>query len=285
MWKNAPFLEARFNKGYSEALTEAIKGVDSMNSKMANWRKSLSTFARQGDITAIIYGGYPLVKHNLAQGKSMEEAIEIFQKATIKAQQSYAATGRSPFQNSSNPISRLFLAFKNTANQYLRKMADATIQYQNGDISQAQWAKSMTIYGILNPLLYVLVGKLVWEGWKKGVQLITGEEPEDKENTLFAELLSQIALNPFLAIPIFDDILEFGLRKATGRKTYKIFSTPLIDDLETGLKKMDKKNITLLDVIESLGVLVEAGTGAPVKTGIRFIKPFMKEKKKSTGYK
>jgi hypothetical protein len=134
MWNNAPFLEARFNRGYSEAVKDAIEGAEKLNTTWSSWTKFLTSLGRVGDITAIIYGGFPLVKSELAKGKTMKESIETFEKATLKAQQSGLSSSLSQFQNSRNPFARLFLAFKNTANQYFRKMGDAIISFQNGDI-------------------------------------------------------------------------------------------------------------------------------------------------------
>ena len=42
MWENAPFLEARFNKGFSEAMSEAIAGAEQVNKNWNEWTKFLT---------------------------------------------------------------------------------------------------------------------------------------------------------------------------------------------------------------------------------------------------
>ena len=55
MWDNAPFLEARFNRGYSEALKDAIAGAEKLSVGWGEWTKFLSSFARAGDIRRFEY--------------------------------------------------------------------------------------------------------------------------------------------------------------------------------------------------------------------------------------
>jgi len=279
MWKNAPFLEARFNRGYSEAIQNAIAGAEKININSGNYTKSLTSLVRAGDITAIVYGGYPLVKAELASGKSLEEAIKTFESATLKAQQSGLSSSLSQFQNSANPIARLFLAFKNTSNQYFRKIVDATISHNQGDMSGGEYAKTMSIYAFIQPLLYVLAGYGVVKGFEYTGKWLRGEYIDYKKDgeELLKEMVIQIALNPFNAIPVISDIIKHDLKKRTGLNTYKMMSIPLFDDLES-LKSLYKEEVTGADYLKAVGSILEPTTKLPVKSAIRYYEAFSGKK-------
>lgn len=272
MWDNAKFLEARFNRGYSEALTEALRGAESVNKNMGEWSRFLSSWVRAGDITAIVFGGYPVVQYHISQGKSVEEAVKIFENQTLKAQQSGLSSGLSQFQNSKNPLSRLFLAFKNTPTQYFRKNIDAIISYANGDISRKQLAKVIGIYSFIQPALYAFVGKAMLSMYVSLGDIIQGEEGDDE---FFAEsfdaILMQIAISPFSAMPIIEDLVEYALRTATDKPTWKIFSFPFFEDFEQGIKTLSKDDKGAIDFLEIIGSFVEPLTGAPIKTPTRIL--------------
>jgi len=272
MWKNAPFLEARFNKGYSEALKEAIEGAERMSVNKRVWTKFLTALVRSGDVTAIIYGGYPLIQSELAKGKSMQEAVDIFEDATLESQQSGLSSSISQFQNSRNPFTRLFLAFKNTSNQYFRKMGDAVITYQNGDISLEQFAKTMTIYAVIQPIMYVSAGYATKTAFGLLGKLIRDED-EDWEELLdkfLDDIMIQLIVSPVNAMPIIDDVIRTAARKLTDQKIYKIFSTPLFDDLESGFRALTKKEVTGGDYLKTATSILEPTTGAPIRTAIRY---------------
>lgn len=64
-----------------------------------------------------------------------------------------------------NFIVRGLFAFKNTPAQYARKIADAIYEYQRGEISRAQLAKVVAIYGLFNSWMYsalTTLGVLAW---------------------------------------------------------------------------------------------------------------------------
>jgi len=288
MWNNAPFLEARFNKGYSEALSEAIRGAEGISVNRRNLTKFLTSLVRAGDITAIVFGGYPMVKAALAKGKSMKESISTFETATLKAQQSGLSSGLSQFQNSKNPLTRLFLAFKNTSNQYFRKMADSVISYQNGDITLVQFAKTMTIYAVIQPIMYASAGYATKAAFGLLGQLagLRDEDPEEDKTKLIDEIMIQLAVSPVNAIPLLDDVVNTVARKLVGKKIYKVFSTPLLDDLETGLGIIRKKSITGKDYLRIATSILEPTTSLPIGTGKRYfdiLTGAKTKKKKDTG--
>ena len=286
MWKNAPFLEARFNRGYSEALKNAIDGAEKLSVNWGSYTKFLSSLARSGDITAIVYGGFPLVQAELAKHGNTKRAIEVFEKSTLKSQQSGLSSSISQFQNSRNPFARLFLAFKNTSNQYFRKMADAIISRANGDISNTQFAKTMTIYAVIQPIMYASSGFLLRQAIKSLGDLIFDREGEDREESmqkLFLAIMTQLAVAPVNAIPIIDDIMTFSIRRLTGQKAWKVMSTPFLDDLAMGIQKLSKKEPTAEDYLKATSSILEPTTAAPINTFIRYYEYIIGKKSKRKG--
>jgi len=287
MWKNAKFLEARFNRGYSEAMQNAISDAGKLSANWGNYTKFMGLFARSGDITAIVYGGYPLVQSEIAKGKTVAEAFEVFEKATLKAQQSGLSSSLSQFQNSRNAFTRLFLAFKNTTNQYLRKRVDTIIQYINKDISKSDFGKRMAIYSVIQPVLYALAGVAIYRGVEKlgdelYLRMFDKRRRKKKDKEEFSEaaikdVVTQLLVAPINAVPIIDDIVEFGVRKALGRKAWKPISVSLIDDLNTTFSKMSKKDIGIKDVLEVTGGLLEPTLALPTGTALRYYDLFLGE--------
>lgn len=271
MWNNSPFLKARFNKGYSEALEDAIRGAEDIGKNFGQWTRFLTSFGRAGDVTAIVYGGYPFVKSEMKKGKSKEEAFESFRKATLRSQQSGLKSSLSGIQQKTSL--KIFTAFQNTANQYNRKIVDSFISYQNGDITATQLLKTLTIYAGIQPLLYVALGQAAILPFKAlGDALGLGDEEDIQEMTdeLIYGILIQIAMIPVQALPIIKDMANFAARKATGQKAYKAVNIPLMDDLGMAAQRLAKEEITAEDYLMALAALQEPVTGSPAINIIRY---------------
>ena len=280
MWENAPFLEARFNRGYSEALKDAIKGANGLSVNMSSLTKGTTAMVRSGDITAIIYGGYPVIMSEMAKHGNMQRAVDVFERRTLQAQQAGVSSSLSHFQNSSNPFAKTLLRFKNTLNQYTRKQADAILDLRNGRIGPQKFAKTTFIYSIYAPFIYILLGWGVTQGFKAIGRAISGNEDEDEP--LWSDILEQIAINVFQVVPLLDDLSSYLYRKATGKKAYGVFQTPMIDEVGIAFQKLTKKEPSFMDFIEAFSALQEPATGIPTQAISRYYKYIVPEEKKST---
>lgn len=266
MWKNAPWLEARFNRGYSEALADAMKDSNSFNLKKDYFTQITTLGVRTGDVAAIIYGGYPMVMELQRQGMSEKEAFEAFHEKTLRSQQASVRSSRSLFQNNNNALVKLFFRFKNTLNQYARKQGDAIVDYANKDISAKQLAKITTIYSVLNPMLYVLLGNAVMQGFKG---IFGGGDDDD--NDLWGDMMEQIAIHPFQAIPVIDQMAKYAYRRTTDRPTYgEVMQLPLLSDLYSALKRITKKDISFEDFLRAMSIFQEPVTGIPTEVIRRY---------------
>ena len=183
------------------------------------------------------------------------------------------------------------MAFKNTSMQYTRKMADAIISYNNGDLSGGDLTKKLMIYGVLNPIIYSAskapwwVGKALLLGalgaWARGeAKKETDWEQIGKDQ--IASALVSLASSPFNAIPVIDDIAKAVATKAIkGKAPYQVMTLPLLSDLEMGIKKLlTKKNLTLMDYLETLGTAGEMSTGLPFDQMLGLGKDYQGEKTK-----
>ena len=282
MWKEVPFMKARFRRGYSEALEEAIRGTKNINISKGAITQLATIPTRTGDITAIMLNGYPVVKTALAKGKSMEQAISEFQKFTEKTQQSGSPANLSDLQRQKGFGTRLLLRFKNTLNQLLRLQVDATTQYVNKQITAKELATQTILYSIYTPVMYTLIGYVITQGFK-GLLF----EDDDEDKSLVGDIMQNFFLQPFQAIPVLDAVTEATYskirEKAGGKKAYYgVFSYPLFDDIETAVSKLGKKEPTLADYLRAVSLVQEPITGLPTETLLRYFN-YVTGKKKTSG--
>lgn len=269
------FLEARYKGGYAESISNVLREAeDAMSQKYRlispktkyNTANALSSFVRMGDIGAIIFGGYGQVKANLEAGMSFDEAVKRFEFDTLRSQQSSVKSSLGSFQQSKG-IARMFLAFKNTQHQYFRKIADALINLQRGEISKAQAAKIIGNYALIQTTLYVMAKNLV----NAGLGLL-GDDDKITDG-----VLEQILLGTLDAIPFLSDALHFAYRRLTGTYSPNLVSMVGIDDIQRSINKFYKDEKSVYDYIEIITPLIEGTTSLPVQRFERMFKKWTGE--------
>lgn len=253
MMETSPYLKSRINQGYSEAIVSIMN-----DNKGSSWTKMLTSFTRYGDIIAIVYGGYPYMKHLQSKGLDTKKIEETFRSATLRSQQSGLKASRSELQKNDNLM--FIMAFMNTPTQYLRMPVNASIQFANGEISRTEFAKIMTNYLVVQPILYTAVGYFM-------SSLLYGGNDEE---SLLGDLLWSIVLSPFNAIPLLNGIAKLIARKMQGKKSYKAVQVMLLDDINLMAQKMNKKEKTMYDYLSLATTPIEVGTMIPAKTAERF---------------
>lgn len=269
------FLEARYKGGYAEDISRVLhEAQDAANQKYRlfspkakyNLTNVLSSFVRFGDIGAIIFGGYGHIKANIEAGMSMQEAVKEFKFDTLRSQQSSNAASLSSWQKNRGAVQRMFLAFKNTPHQYFRKLVDATINLQRGEITLKQYSKIVMNYALMQPVLYVMAKNL----WKAALDLFD----DDDENSIFDGVIEQVLVGTFDAIPVVNDIMHLVYRQATGQ--YSGNSANLIgyDDIYKSVRKFAKDDKDVYDWIEIISPLIEGLTGAPLQRYERILKKY-----------
>jgi hypothetical protein len=262
MFKNSPYLEARFSRGYSEDISKAVQAGEKIGKKQG-LSNILTWLVRTGDIGAIVYGGYPMIRYLTEVEKmSMPEAVEAFEASTVRSQQSGLKSSLDLTQQSKNPLVNFFFAFKNTPKQYMRKIADAMISYYNGEIDAGQLAKTLSIYMVIQPGLFAMVGYMMF-------QLRGG----DDEDGFVDDVAASIGTSFTNAFPVVNDVTSIAVQaiiaKATGGKKPRAkINIPVIGDLEKAMASALKDELTIGDFFNIISVPVEISTGLPVKTTI-----------------
>lgn len=294
MFENSKYLRARYGSGHSEALMAAIKNAQAMAKKQV-WTKGLASLVRMGDIGAIIYGGHSYVMYLQTEAGgnlSKEAAFKKFVEATKESQQSGLSSDIGLMQARSKGVMKMFTAFKNTSMQYTRKMVDATMAYENGEITAQQYAKIMSIYLLIQPMIYGMAGAAM-----KSLFMLGLEDDEEVQDRFFDYTMKALLTAPTNAIPIISDIhktvVDMAMATAKGEKynVYgrQMFSLPVLGDAEKAIKATYKlmgdvsegDDITVFDIIDSFGIYTEIGVGSPAGQWSRIVKNRLKKKKKS----
>ena len=212
------------------------------------FKDSMSLFIKMGDIGAIIFGGKPYVDYLIKEkGMSEEQAIKQFILSTNRSQQSSAVSSLSNFQvaMTRNPMGKLFIAFKNSPQQYVRMCGDAIVSVANGDMSKQECAKMIFQYAYLQPFLYAAAtsGSLFRF-------LFTGDDDD-----LLKDLKMSIFNLNANAIPLLGDIYLYAMNKLAYKEQVIPQVTPLLGDIENEINKLSKNDIELKDYLEAIGYL------------------------------
>lgn len=244
---NIPYIKARFQGNFSnEFLKQTIENSAFAMSKKL--KDACTLFIKIGDIGAIMFGGKPYIEYLIKEkGMSEEQAIKQFILSTNRSQQSSAVSSLSNFQvnMTQNPMGKLFIAFKNSPQQYIRMCGDAIVSVANGDMSKKQCAKMLFQYGYLQPFFYAVAtsGSLLRF-------LFTGDDDD---------LLKDASVSVFNlgsdALPIIGDIYKYALNRMMYKEKFLPQTTPLLGDIQSEINKMSKEDADLADYLEAIGYM------------------------------
>ncbi len=267
MMAGDPYLKARYESGsMNEALARATADANALTArgKFLRFTDLLTINTRMGDVGAIMFGGKPYVDYLMQEkGLSKKEAFAEFRKSTLRSQQANTRSSLSTLQaRDMNFIVRGLFAFKNTPAQYARKIADAIYEYQRGEISRAQLAKVVAIYGLLNSWMYsslTTLGLLAWY-----------YDDDDADEILADELF----FSPFVQMAGCLPVLDMAVGTAAQVAKAKMFDhtvrmerpeLPVVSELFKMGQMAVKDDLAAEDV---LNMLVEGGQligGLPAK--------------------
>lgn len=213
-------------------------------------QEAMMVFVQLGDIGAIYTGGWSVYAQAIREGKSKQEALQIFERAANSSQQSSYLSELSEWQRGGS-FAKLFTMFASSQNQYFRKEMAAVRNLINGRVDKTTAAKRILIYHFLLPMLFQWVCDLGrWDG----------------KAQLRAALIG--SLN---GIFLIKDMFDALLRKAQGERVFEqtlsIFNT--LNDISETLGKSIKtwlNNPDFEDVcasIKDLGVVSGEAAGLP----------------------
>lgn len=267
MMSGDPYLKARYESGsMNEALARATADANALTArgKFLRFTDLLTINTRLGDVGAIMFGGKPYVDYLMqTKGMSKKEAFAEFRKSTLRSQQANTRSSLSTLQaRDMNFIVRGLFAFKNTPAQYARKIADAIYEYQRGEISRAQLAKVVAIYGLFNSWMYSALTTLGLLAWYY--------DDDDADEILADELF----FSPFVQMAGCLPVLDMAVGTAAQVAKAKMFDhtvrmerpeLPVVSELFKMGQMAVKDDLAAEDV---LNMLVEGGQligGLPTK--------------------
>ena len=267
MMAGDPYLKARYESGsMNEALARATADANALTArgKFLRFTDLLTINTRLGDVGAIMFGGKPYVDYLMqTKGMSKKEAFAEFRKSTLRSQQANTRSSLSTLQaRDMNFIVRGLFAFKNTPAQYARKIADAIYEYQRGEISRAQLAKVVAIYGLFNSWMYSALTTLGLLAWYY--------DDDDADEILADELF----FSPFVQMAGCLPVLDMAVGTAAQVAKAKMFDhtvrmerpeLPVVSELFKMGQMAVKDDLAAEDV---LNMLVEGGQligGLPAK--------------------
>ncbi len=242
-----PYLKARFGGNFSnEFLKQTIENSAFAASKKL--KDACTIFIKIGDVGAIVFGGKPYIDYLINEkGMTEDQAIKQFVLATNRSQQSSAVSSLSNFQvnMTRNPLGKLFIAFKNSPQQYMRMCGDAIVSCANGDMTVKQAAKAIYQYGYLQPFLYAVAtsGSLLRF-------LLTGDDDD-----LIGDAISSIFNFNADGLPVIGDLYLFAMRKGIMKGKYLPQTTPLTGDIQREISRISKEDVTLQDYLEAVGYM------------------------------
>lgn len=260
MMKNSKYCQSRFAKGgQTEALLKAMEGSNATFAKIKTFKGALSWMTRVGDIGAIIFGGYPYVMNQMSKGVPLQNAIENFEKSTIRSQQASLPSTLSNWQyRSMNQwFMRAMFAFANTPSQYCRKMGDTMYMYFHGDIDKKQMAKNLMIYGVLNSLLYTSFTSLaILSG------LVSGDWDDLKDDII----MSLMQCSNVLAVPLASQGYNYFLQKRLFENNSQKKEIPLLHEIYEIIDTSKKEDLEFKDWLTIIDDVASLVTGVPIKT-------------------
>ena len=273
MLDNCEYLQARLaGNTQNEMMSTLTSEVD----RFRTIKNFCSLTTKWGDITAIIFGGKPYVDYLMSEGYSKEDAFDKFVDDTLRAQQAGLNSTTSEWQKAQTKtaMGRAFFAFNNTNLQYERKFIDALSKFSKGDITSENFAKSLIIYKVLNPIMFVsLLGNL---SALELVRALTGgdDEPEKALQNFGGDILLAIMLGSLGAYGIAGlialSLIRYGKayvdKKIFGDKSFVFKSSvPILDVVDEVGTKLLKKDVTFADVVDVTGAVGNISTGLPVE--------------------
>lgn len=236
MRKEIPYLDARFNEGYDEAIAKSIREAKHASTFEQDWTKAVTFFTKTGDIGSVMFGGYPYYKHMLESDMGKEEAIDKFIHVTERVAQGKESSNLSTLQKDGRI--NYFSRFLNSPNQFVRQLVDAQIQMKRGELSKAVYAKKMAQYLIVQPMIYSVIGS-AYKAAADSIYGLAGGSPDDRDKQLantFFDIMNQIVLTPFAALPFVNELVGYVLNTVEGQPTYGIFESQMITDMGDAVK-------------------------------------------------
>jgi len=184
----------------------------------------------------------------LSEGKTLTEAVKIYEKFSNETQQSSDLSQMSLFQRGGS-FAKLFTMFMSSQRQYLNKEVNAVRSlFKKGGMKPnnvAKVARVMFIYHVLLPVIFQMVAN--FGRW----------DDEAIKDYIRAGLLGSAN-----GLFIFGQVVDGVLRASLGLKVWDV-SLPIIDQMDKiqrAITSVDLDDISIDDLKDGMGALSEAAS-------------------------
>lgn len=284
---------------YEESLTGifgqgAVKRIGEQNlviaSQVLTDAKRLAMLpTRYGDGWANVIGGWcyeqylreqmesdPNYANKTEKEKQAEIELELI-NAMETTQQSGFNTTKGAWQRSDNALVRGLLTFTSQQAQYVRKMREAIYKYRNDEIGTADFVKTMSIYGAIQPFIYALLSSpAMFINLFKG---LFGDDDDSYKKELYLSSVRPYLDNLTSAWGgMWGSLFMFmadTIAKKYGQKTYGDNGglNPIVyKDIVDGVKKMAKDNVSGEEFMDGLVDIAQLGTPLPLQRFKKMLK-------------
>lgn len=221
------------------------------SSKLQNLKHFLRMGEVLGDKLSLLTGGWAVYRYNKeVLGKSHEESLKAFDRATAQSQQSGDLDQQSRLQAAGGAGGRILTMFQSGQNQLFRREVKAIRDAYRGNITKTQAAKAVFLFHVVMPMFYQWVANAF--SW-------------DTEDEIRAGILGS-----FNGIFLLNDALDNGLRAIMGDKVFDTGTKSpfgFVGDVLHGIKKLNEEDADLGDMIDGWRALLAAAgvlTGYPL---------------------
>lgn len=200
--RDSELMKAR-GKSITRDIKDAMKSKEFQLFKENNkFRNMLLFTTRLGDRGAILLGGWSVYRYNKeVLGKTHEQSLAAFEKATAATQQSGDLSQLSQWQRGT-PIEKLFTMFTSAQNQYFRRMVGAIRNVGAGRITAKEFGKKIFIYNFLLPILFQFVSQI--GRWDEEEAIVTGALGSFNGMFILGDIFDVILRTAFIEFADFD---------------------------------------------------------------------------------
>ena len=259
MWNNSAAVRERGSSLDFEMAKTGATEKQLLRIKNAHgWERVKFAFIRWGDRFPIYAGGWAVYQHNIAQGKTHEQAIRAFEDAFNTTQQSTDIDKMGSTQRA-GAIGRTLTMFMTARLSLLRGELRAIRHFKRGKITWHEFGKRLAYYHVIIPMM---------------IQFIASGFRWEPDRQAIAALLGQ--LNSFV---IFGDVMMLAAEFALGDD--RPFDNADQLPLDSMLREMTRgvndamqavDDEELLDAVAEIGAAVGLLTGQPVDQVINIMR-------------
>lgn len=271
---NTSFIQDRIDSSFDPLIRDG-QTLRDINKQMQDpsvfgkdYKSKLMVLTRGADVAAVITAGFPRYQLTYDQNvdkvgheKATEMAELAFQETMSRVQQDAHVLNKSFYQR--NAALRMFTMFMSAPIQYQREVNRALRTLVSGNASKWDAAKTFTMYHVVLPQLFALMGDFV--GW------IWGDD--DQHEKLKERHIEALIMGNFNTVMMLGGAIANVVDLAVGEYNNFQFKIPGVDqlyDLSTAVAESlgagDKTDEERIDsALEATALAIESFTGTPVQ--------------------